>query len=301
MSHSPAPSPTENDPAEAFIFSSPEQVQVPVLFASPHSGTHYPGSMTDQMCVPLMTLRRTEDAFVNELFSSVTDRGAALISATYARGYVDLNRSPRELDPDMFADGLPRVAAVRSPRVRAGLGCIPRTAPDGQEIYEGPISRAEGIERLERVHDTYHTSVSDYLEHLQARFGVAVLIDCHSMPSGIVGRQSLPDIVLGDRFGSSCTNRLTRHIERSFRSLGYSVKRNAPYAGGYTTRRYGRPKIGQHAIQIEIRRDLYMDENNVIKSDGYDILKSDIEQLLPQWLRLIRSMARPERYRDAAE
>lgn len=301
MSHTFPPDPLKDDRPDAYSLDTPDQIVAPVLLSSPHSGAFYPPDMQKQMCVSLMTVRQTEDAYIDELFEVATRAGAAFIKANYARAYVDLNRSARELDPDMFHDGAPRAVAVKSPRVRAGLGCIPRRAPDGREIYARPLSKAEGLERLETVHDTYHNCISAYLEHLHARFGVAVLIDCHSMPSNALGRQTIPDIVLGDRFGSSCTNRLTRHIERGFRSLGYTVKRNAPYAGGYTTRLYGRPKREQHAIQIEIRRDLYMTESNLKKNRGFATLQSHINYLLPQWIRLAQSFAKPMDLRDAAE
>ncbi|MEO1029097.1 MAG: N-formylglutamate amidohydrolase [Pseudomonadota bacterium] len=296
----PTPPATASGP-QAFTLDLPDPIGAPVLFSSPHSGSFYPEAMKQNMHVSLMTLRRTEDAFVDELFDKAPRLGAAFIRGNYARGYVDLNRNSRELDADMFKDGLPRAAAVNSPRVRAGLGCIPRTAPDGRPIYDDQLSQADGRTRLEKVYDVYHKCVAAYLEHLHSRFGAAVLIDCHSMPSTAMGRSGLPDIVLGDRFGSSCTNQLTRRIERSFRSLGYSVKRNAPYAGGHTTRLYGRPKRNQHAIQIEIRRDLYMNEQEVAKSARFGQFRRHIHKLMPDWINWAQSLTSYRHFRSAAE
>lgn len=303
MTHtSPDPVTPESGPhPRAFTLDLPDTINAPILFASPHSGSFYPDVMTAQMNVSLMTLRRTEDAFVDELFEKSVKHGAAFIRGNYARGYVDLNRNSRELDADMFEDGLPRAASVNSPRVRAGLGCIPRLAPDGRPIYSGKLRQEDGLARLERVYDVYHRNISTYLEHLHSRFGAAVLIDCHSMPSSAAGRGGLPDIVLGDRFGSSCTNQLTRRIERGFRSLGYSVKRNTPYAGGHTTRLYGRPKRNQHAIQIEIRRDIYMHEMQVSKSARFGQLRRHISRLIPDWIEWAQSLTSQRQYRSAAE
>ncbi|MEO0981605.1 MAG: N-formylglutamate amidohydrolase [Pseudomonadota bacterium] len=260
----------------AFTTIRPIRPAAPILFASPHSGREYPEDMQADLRVPLIDLRRTEDAFVDELFADAPGLGATLISAVYARGYVDLNRDSTELDPAMFADGAPRPAAAGSTRVEAGLGCLPKVAARGEPIYARRLTRAEGEERLAQVHDAYHCQLDRELSALRASTGRAILVDCHSMPSSQPGRRRLDDVVLGDRFGSSCDNRLTMAAERAFRALGYSVARNTPYAGGYTTRRYGRPQRGLHAIQVEINRALYMDESRVVKRNAFDRVRRDI-------------------------
>jgi len=268
----------------AFSVVSPEITSksadaAPILFTSPHSGQIYPETMVEGLRVPLMDLRRTEDAFVEDLFADAPKAGGTLVFANYARGYVDLNRDARELDPAMFSDGPPRKVAVASPRVEAGLGCLPRVAARGEPIYARQMSRAEGEYRLAQVHDAYHGFVRKTLETYQETTGIGVLIDCHSMPSRQPGRRKLADIVLGDRFGSSCDNRLSSVAERTFRELGYTVSRNAPYAGGYTTRCYGRPKRGVHALQIEINRGLYMDEQAVTPNAHFDAVKQDMTKI----------------------
>ena len=255
-------------------------VPAPIVFASPHSGAGYPEKMLADLQVPLIDLRRTEDAFVEQLFASVPEQGGLLVHANYARAYVDLNRDARELDPAMFLDGAPRTVAIPTPRVEAGLGCLPKVALGGNLIYASPMSRAEGEYRLARVHDAYHGFLRSKLDQLKATSGLAVLIDCHSMPSSQHGRRKLPDIVLGDRFGSSCTNKLTGLAERTFRKLGYRVGRNAPYAGGFTTRCYGRPRQGVHALQIEINRGLYMDEEKVMASEGFKTVQNDLKTVI---------------------
>lgn len=263
-----------------FSYTPPKDSALPLLFASPHSGTVYPDRMRADLCVPLMDLRRTEDAFIEELFAAAVPAGAGLLSARYARSFVDLNRDSLELDRRMF-DGLPpRPCGVPGPRVEAGLGCLPRVGAKGQPIYAVRMPSDEGERRLAGVHDAYHDHLSRELQTLKLRHGRAILIDCHSMPSRQPGRRPLPDIVLGDRFGSSCSARLTSLVERRFRKLGYSVARNTPYAGGFTTLRYGRPRRNIHALQIEIRRDLYLDEAQVEKSSGFEQLGGDLSRLI---------------------
>jgi len=252
----------------------------PVLFASPHSGSAYPATMQAALCVPLIDVRRTEDAFVDDLFAEAPALGAGLITARYGRSVVDLNRDPNELDPAMFLDGPPRACALPTARVEAGLGCFPRVGARGEAIYSRLLSRAEGEERLAVVHDAYHQHLADTLEALRRTHGRALLIDCHSMPSVQPGRRALPDIVLGDRFGSSADPRLLSRVERSFRTAGFTVARNTPYAGGYTTRRYGQPRRGVHALQIEINRGLYMDEQQIIPSEGFGPLKQALSLVL---------------------
>lgn len=276
----------------AYDVTPGETPSAPVVFASPHSGSLYPEDMQAALCVPLMDVRRTEDAFVDELFSSAPSLGASLVAARYGRSVVDLNRDPHELDPAMFSDGAPRPCALPTARVEAGLGCLPRVGARGEAIYGRLLSRAEGEARLTHVHDAYHGHLADRLDALRREHGFALLIDCHSMPSVQPGRRSLTDIVLGDRFGSSADTRLMSRIERSFRARGFTVARNAPYAGGYTTRRYGRPRRGIHALQVEINRGLYMDEQRVTRSSGYAALKDALDLVIADIIEAGRLLPR---------
>lgn len=275
------PSPATGDVYDTpYTITRPESAQAPFIFASPHSGSFYPAAMLDALCVPLMDLRRTEDAFIEELFAAAPAAGAMLVAARYGRSVADLNRDPRELDPSMFEGGPPRACGIPTARVEAGLGCLPRVAARGEEIYRRRLTREEGEARLYHIHDAYHARLGEELSALRQAHGHAVLIDCHSMPSVQPGRRGLADIVLGDRFGSSCDPRLTARAEREFRDLGFSVTRNAPYAGGYTTRRYGRPKRGVHALQIEINRGLYMNEQEVARLSTFDALREAIGDVI---------------------
>ncbi len=250
---------------EALDCRLPSRQTAPVVVASPHSGSVYPAAFLAQAALPLAALRRAEDAFVDELFASAPMLGMPLLAARFPRSYVDANREPYELDPGMFEGPLPRPLNHRTTRVAAGLGMIPRVAASGEAIYRGRVPSDEIEQRLEGCWRPYHTALSTLIEQTHRLFGSALLIDAHSMPSSASGvgareRDHRIDVVLGDNHGESCAPDLVDCAERWLAAHGLRVLRNQPYAGGFTTQRYGRPGLARHALQIEINRALYMDE-----------------------------------------
>lgn len=260
----------------------------PLVFASPHSGRLYPRDMMAASALDAAAIRRSEDAFVDGLIAGALDHGAAILQAGYARAYVDVNREPYELDASMFEDELPDFARGRSARVAAGLGSIARIVAEGQEIYARKLTFAEARSRIETVHAPYHVALDSLMSESIAQFGVAVLIDWHSMPSAaarVQGQSGDPraggacDLVLGDRFGTACHGSITDSVEHALEAMDYRVTRNAPYAGGYTTEFYGRPARRRHALQIEINRALYLDEARVKPHMGFERLKGDLERV----------------------
>jgi len=263
----------------------------PVIFASPHSGRRYPREMIKASRLDLLTLRKSEDGFVDEIFQDVVDHGAPLLRALFPRVYVDVNREPYELDPRMFADPLPTHVNTRSTRVAGGLGTIARVVTDGEEIYRRKLTFAEAERRINACYTPYHKALSRLIEGSRARFGCAVLIDCHSMPS-IGGPMDFDtgrnrtDFVLGDRYGASCAPALSSFVEHTLVARNYRLMRNNPYAGGFTTAHYGRPDRGVHVIQIEINRALYMDEARVERRDGIRDLRSVMGDLAHQLGRI---------------
>ncbi len=254
----------------------------PLVFASPHSGRVYPAEMMAASALDRAAIRRSEDAFVDELIAGAADRGATLLLARYARAYVDVNREAWELDPAMFEDELPEFAQGRTARVAAGLGSIARIVSEGQEIYARKLTFEEAKRRIEAAHKPYHAALAGLLEAAKREHGLAILIDWHSMPSAAAAQAHAGrgcDLVLGDRFGAACSPLLTRMIEQAFEEMGYRTARNAPYAGGHTTEHYGRPGKRIHAIQIELNRALYLDEVTMRAHQGRDRLSADIETL----------------------
>ena len=278
----------------------PEEQTVPFVFNSPHSGRYYPGDFLAATCLDRQEIRRSEDLLVDRLFAPVVQLGAPLMSAVYPRAYLDVNREPYELDPKMFAGRLPSFANIRSLRVAGGLGTIPRVVSDTANIYRGPLPVEEALGRIERIYRPYHDTLRRLLAQTHVAFGLAVLVDCHSMPSNIRGSGQMrlrPDFVLGDRFGASCMPELTDRAASILHQLGYTVCRNKPYAGGFITEHYGRPARGLHALQIEINRGLYMDEHRLEPHDGFDRLSADLLRLAEALLELVEA----EEAREAAE
>jgi N-formylglutamate amidohydrolase len=247
-----------------FEVVEPVEIETPIVLDSPHSGSRYPRKFLEASRLDAMTLRRSEDCFVDELVAPCVAIGSPLLRARFPRAYLDVNREPYELDPQMFDGRLPDFANTRSLRVAAGLGAIPRVVGDAQPIYRGPIPVAEGLARIAALHRPYHARLAALIERARERFGFAILLDFHSMPSSSVDGGGC-DVVLGDRFGSSAAGWVLDTLEQTLRDSGLGVRRNKPYAGGYITERHGAPIQGRHAVQIEINRALYMDERRIVK------------------------------------
>src|SRR5271165_5726706 len=259
----------------------PAECRGPLLFNSPHSGRVYPREFLLTSRLDLATLRRSEDSFVGELIEGVVARGHPVVRAHFPRCYVDVNREPYELDPRMFDGRLPSFANTRSMRVAGGLGTVARVVGDAQEIYDQRIAVGEALRRIDGLYKPYHRTLRRLFTRLHRDFGAAMLIDCHSMPSsaGQKDERPRPEFVLGDRYGTSCVGVVAETVERTLRSLGYTVSRNKPYAGGFITEHYGNPASGLHAIQLEINRALYMDERRYARSGTFDRLAADLETL----------------------
>jgi N-formylglutamate amidohydrolase len=270
---------------------APDHQRAPLVFASPHSGTDYTAEFLRASPLDLMTIRRSEDSFVDELFAAAPSLGAPLLRAHFPRAFVDVNREPFELDPDMFEDELPSYANTQSTRVAAGLGTIARVVSSGQEIYRGKLRFADAADRIAGYYRPYHRALKSLVDDTRNRFGWCVLVDCHSMPS--VGGPLDPDagrgradFVLGDCFGTACGEIVTSTVEDSLRGLGYAVVRNRPFAGGYTTRHYGRPAGGVHALQIEINRSLYMDERRITQNERFPAIAQEMTKVMASLCRL---------------
>ena len=253
----------------------------PVLFASPHSGREYPAEFVAAARLDPMGLRRSEDSFVDELFADAPDYGAPLLAATFPRAFCDPNREPWELDPGMFAETLPPWVNTASPRDSAGLATIARIVASGETIYREKLAFAEAERRVRDFWQPYHDCLTELIGQIRDRHGACLLIDCHSMPAhGSIGRNGGVDFVLGDAFATTCTPRITRLVEEALSSLGYTVRRNDPYAGGFITRHYGRPRENIHALQIEIARPLYMNEARIEHGPRFAAVRADLRTLI---------------------
>ncbi|MBB5721074.1 N-formylglutamate amidohydrolase [Loktanella ponticola] len=255
----------------AFRLFQPENRTTSVVFASPHSGRDYPDAFLKRTILNEREVRSSEDAYVDQLFSSVSGHGAPLLVACAPRAFLDLNRGPEELDPALI-EGVRRMS--HNPRVASGLGVIPRVVANGRAIYRGKITLSETHQRLSGYWRPYHDALQGLLDQSLRNFHEAILIDCHSMPHEALENvcppgAARPQIVLGDRFGAAAAGSVVEKVESAFSRAGFRVARNMPFAGAYITQHYGRPTRRQHAVQVEIDRGLYMDEKTLQPHDGY--------------------------------
>ncbi len=269
-----------------FEVVEPDELLCPLVFSSPHSGSVYPRRFLDSARLDALALRRSEDAFVDDLFAGALKLGAPLLRARFPRAYLDLNREAYELDPRMFDGRLPGFANTRSVRVAGGLGTIARVVGEAQEIYTGRLDVGEALARIERLYKPYHARLRALLERARRLFGVALLVDCHSMPSFPpppptgADRRPRTDFVIGDRYGTSSEGGFVEALEKAMRARGYVVQRNKPYAGGFITEHYGAPSAGVHAIQIEVSRSLYMDERTLVRIGRFRTVAADLTAIL---------------------
>jgi len=281
--------------AQPVIVSRPQRQTAPFIFASPHSGRLYPASFARLSRLDPVTLRKSEDAFVDELFEAVTELGAPLLAARFPRAFVDVNRAPGEIDPAMFDAPLVSSIGPRTPRVAAGLGVIPRVVRDGMDIYGARLPAREAAFRLDGFYRPYHAALAKLVAETRAAFGLAVVIDCHSMPPPARGT----DVVIGDCYGEAAAPELIAGAQRALGNLGFLVARNTPYAGGYTTNLYGRPEAGVHALQIEVSRALYLDEIRMEKTRAFEACKHRLRDFISgllsgSWTALVRRQAAAE-------
>ncbi len=270
-------------PADAVVVLRPARQTIPIIFASPHSGRSYPDDLLAAARLDALNLRRSEDSFVDELFAAAPDHGAPLLAATFPRAYCDANREPWELDPAMFADKLPSWVNTTSARVGAGLGTIARVVASGEAIYRDKLAFADAERRVRTCWQPFHDTLGALIAATRAEFGQCLLIDCHSMPShghAVRSGGKSADFILGDAHGTACAPRATRLVENLLTELGYTVRRNDPYAGGYITRHYGRPREGVHALQVEIARDLYMDEGRIERLPAFAAVQQAITRFI---------------------
>jgi len=289
---------------EAFAIIAPRKWTRPVIFNSPHSGRVYPAEFLAASRLNPHALRKSEDCYIDELFSFVADLGSPLLHAHFPRAFLDVNREPYELDPRMFREELPGFANSSSMRVAGGLGTIPRIVSEGDEIYRGPLKLIDALARIETIYRPYHRTLADLINRARDAFGYSLLIDCHSMPSTACShvtphQAGRVDIVLGDRHGVACADEIVSTLEELIRSQGLRVLRNKPYSGGFITQNYGSPNHHRHALQIEINRALYLDERSLERNRGYAAVKLTLHRIFAGLLASLPDIMQPRR--EAAE
>ncbi|MDE2303707.1 MAG: N-formylglutamate amidohydrolase [Sphingomonadales bacterium] len=275
--------------AAAFYLRAPQPSAIPVLIAVPHAGRSYPGSLLERMRHPGFVALRLEDRKVDLLAEEVARQtGAALLVAQAPRAMIDLNRAVDDVDWDMIGGGAPADVGSYTPgqRARSGLGLIPRRLPGLGELWKRRHDAHDLAARIAGIHDPYHRRLAETLDALRARWGAALLIDLHSMPPlTLRGGQPGPELVLGDRFGTTCHGSLVASAFSYFAEHRRGTAHNRPYAGGYVLERHARPSEGRHAIQLEIDRSIYLDSRLLEPGEQFGA----ITELL---IGLVRRLAR---------
>ncbi len=264
-----------------FLFLEPSDIRAPVLVNSPHSGHNLPRSFLAKTRLSAHELLRSADLYMDEMIAPALQFGVPIAQVHFPRAFLDVNREPYELDPRMFDRKPPSFANTRSLRVTSGYGTVPRLVAEGVDIYRGRLPLEDALDRIDRYYLPYHAALRQALDRLHQRFGMAMLIDCHSMPSAsLIGPARFNDIVLGDRHGTSCAPELIDLAESVLRMTGLTVARNHPYSGGFITEQYGNPVAGIHALQIEVNRALYMDEATYRPHTGFEATRQALMTLV---------------------
>ena len=264
-----------------------------VVFALPHSGRDYGVSFLNQSILDQLSIRSSEDAFLDQLIDGIEKYGAPKIIANAPRAFIDLNRSTDELDPALIS-GIKN--NIKNPRISSGLGVIPRVVSHGKEIYRGKLSFEQAQSRIKYYWKPYHTDLSNLLQRSQSVFGQSLLIDIHSMPHEAVSMQSSfikpPEIVVGDRFGMSSDPEFTNLVISILKQHEFKVAKNTPFAGAFITKHHGKVKKRIHALQLEIDRSLYMDEEKISPNSEFEELKT---RLLPALIQISSLICKSEK------
>ncbi|MDG1676290.1 MAG: N-formylglutamate amidohydrolase [Paracoccaceae bacterium] len=264
-----------------------------VVFALPHSGRDYGVSFLNQSILDQLSIRSSEDAFLDQLIDGIEKYGAPKIIANAPRAFIDLNRSTDELDPALIS-GIKN--NIKNPRISSGLGVIPRVVSHGKEIYRGKLSFEQAQSRIKYYWKPYHTDLSNLLQRSQSVFGQSLLIDIHSMPHEAVSTQSSfikpPEIVVGDRFGMSSDPEFTNLVISILKQHDFRVAKNTPFAGAFITKHHGKVKKRIHALQLEIDRSLYMDEEKILPNSEFEELKT---RLLPALIQISSLICKSEK------
>lgn len=270
-----------------YVARPPEASEVPVVVSSPHSGSRIPESTLASYALDPRGLLRDGDLYVDELYRDAVEAGATLISTPWSRFLVDLNR----MEHDVASTGVEGAADTQGDGLYGERGVIWSVTTRGETIYRKPLSVEEFESRIRQYYRPYHALLRAELTRLRQKFGFAILLDAHSMPSRATklhadpGRKR-PDIIPGDLHGRSCAGTLSLLTQQFWQDSGFTVAMNYPYAGGAITRMYGEPGNGIHAIQLELNRRLYMNESTMQKIPEFTEMQdqcSAFVRLLTRW------------------
>jgi len=274
---------TKTDIEPFSVYKNKGKLDTYLILAVPHAGRYYPEKFLAETRLKERELRLSEDAYTDELFWNEKLK-VPMIRDNYARNYIDVNREPLELNQKLFEDELPAYVNHFSIRAAKGFGTIPQAVKRGIKIYKEKLRFDEAKERIATVYRPYHNTLAQMIKDNVAKFGKAFILDCHSMPTNKVEHSA--DIVIGDNYGTAAEKDLVCTVIEILEEMGFKVTLNRPYAGGYTTCHYGCPELGVQALQIEVRRSLYMDEKTFEKLHCFN----DISDNLHKLVQLLKTM-----------
>jgi N-formylglutamate amidohydrolase len=290
-------------PKPAFTLFNADNPAVPLLLSVPHAGRDYPPELLANLRVPAADLLRLEDRYADRLVQPAISAGIPAIVAHRARAWIDLNRIETDLDPQMLSGAAKNTVTILSAKTRGGLGLIPRRLQSSGELWRRPLEREEVERRIASAHRPFHGAIREILDAMRARFGIAILLDVHSMPPiPLRLGASLPDdapaqIVVGDRFGRSAASLYAELMMAHVRSAGIEVALNNPYSGDFILQAHGRPSANIHAVQLEVDRSLYLDSALREPSSGL----SAAARLVHEIADLLIDQAQGSTYSEAAE
>ena len=276
------PTPEVNGCVPPVVMLPARGSKIPLVFDSPHSGSHYPESF--ETLVSLDRMRRTEDAFVDELFAAAPDYGAPLIAATFPRLFVDPNRAPEDFEPSEV-QGAFAVSLQPSKKAAVGKGIVWTRLHGLDYLYADPLTATEVMRRIDTYWRPYHLAVASALDEAFDEFGRVYHVNCHSMrargnPMDEDGESDRPDFVISDGDGGTSDTHFTKFVSDHLLGKGFTAPCNDPYKGADLVRRYSDPERGRHSIQIEINRKLYMNEERVEKAATFQNVKDVLTDLI---------------------
>jgi len=255
-----------------------------IIYNSPHSGERFPDDFLKSCLINQHILLSSGDSFVNSLFEEAKNHGSTLLVNNFARSFMDTNREAYEIDPSMFSGEIDVPLNHNSPKVQLGFGSIAKYAYTRKNIYKDKIPFEYARKRIEEYHIPIHEKLESLLVKDIDKFGYSLLVDCHSMPSFEFLGHHVPDkpqydIILGNLYGRSCHPAITDFLSQHFLREGFSVILNTPFAGGHNTEKYNAPQLNKHAIQIEIKKSLYMDEATRTPNQYFEPIKAIMSSL----------------------
>lgn len=266
---------------------------LPILISVPHAGREYPAELLENVRIAPADLQRLEDRYADRLVAPAIAAGMPAIVAHRARAWIDLNRGEDELDPEMIKGGTSVRKTVGSAKMRGGLGLVPRRLMHSGDIWLRPFEAQDIEQRLSGFHRPYHQQVEKELLQMHDRFGIALLVDMHSMPPLLPVGGFQPHIVIGDRFGQSAASLYSEMLLQRLKQIGVAAALNHPYPGDYILRRHGNMHKNIHAIQIEVDRALYLDSELREPASGLGATSAIMTELLMLLAELVGGASIP--------